>query len=137
MVAVGVAGLGSTHANGAQRPARFPAAGDLVNNTLVIRAAPSKRARVVRVLHEFRKDFRLQIVLALRQVKIRHARWVELRTGTARAGPHPYEVVVGELDLLEGDAALERVQRGARPARQSQARTSRHELAMRPPARSS
>jgi lipoprotein-anchoring transpeptidase ErfK/SrfK len=79
MLAVGVAGLASTHANGAQRPARFPAAGDLVNNTLVVRAAPSKRARVVRVLHEFRKDFRLQIVLAVRQVKKRHrATWVEL-----------------------------------------------------------
>lgn len=79
MLAVGVAGLGSTHANGAQRPARFPAAGDLVNSTLIVRAAPSKRARVVRVLHEFRKDFRLQIVLAVRQVKRRHRPpWVEL-----------------------------------------------------------
>jgi lipoprotein-anchoring transpeptidase ErfK/SrfK len=78
IVAVGVAGLGSTQANGAQRPVPFPAAGDLVNNTLVVRAAPTKRARVVRVLHEFRKDFRLQIVLAVRQVKRRHRAWVEL-----------------------------------------------------------
>jgi lipoprotein-anchoring transpeptidase ErfK/SrfK len=79
MLAVGVAGLGSTHADGARRPASFPAGGDLVNNTLVVRAAPSKRARVVRVLHEFRKDFRLQIVLAVGQVKRRHhAPWVEL-----------------------------------------------------------
>jgi lipoprotein-anchoring transpeptidase ErfK/SrfK len=78
MLAVGVTGLGSTHANGAERPARFPAAGDLVNNTLVVRAAPSERARVVRVLHEFRKDFRLQIVLAVRQVRRRHRPWVEL-----------------------------------------------------------
>ena len=79
MLAVGFAGLGSTHADGARRPAPFPAGGDLVNSTLVVRAAPSKRARVVRVLHEFRKDFRLQIVLAVRQVKRRHgARWVEL-----------------------------------------------------------
>jgi lipoprotein-anchoring transpeptidase ErfK/SrfK len=78
MLALGVAGLGSTHANGAQRPAPFPAAGGLVNNTLVVRAAPGKHTRVVRVLHEFRKDFRLQIVLAVRQVRRRHARWVEL-----------------------------------------------------------
>jgi len=79
MLAVGVAGLASTHADGARRPAPFPAGGDLVNNTLVVRAAPSKRARVVRVLHEFRNDFRLQIVLAVRQVKRRHpGRWVEL-----------------------------------------------------------
>jgi lipoprotein-anchoring transpeptidase ErfK/SrfK len=79
MLAVGVAGLGATHANGAQRPAPFPAAGDLVNSSVVVRAAPSKRARVVRVLHEFRKDFRLQIVLAVGQVRKRHkAPWVEL-----------------------------------------------------------
>jgi lipoprotein-anchoring transpeptidase ErfK/SrfK len=79
MLAVGVAGLGPAHANGAGRPAPFPAAGDLVSNTLVVRAAPSKDAGVVRVLHEFRKDFRLQIVLAVRQMKRRHrARWVQL-----------------------------------------------------------
>ena len=78
MLAVGVAGLGSTHANGAHRPARFPAAGDLAHGSVVVRTAPREHARVVRVLHEFRKDFRLQIVLAVRQVRRRHRWWVEL-----------------------------------------------------------
>src|SRR5262245_14697710 len=79
MLAVGVAGLASAHANGARRPAPFPAGGDLAKNSLVVRAAPREHARVVRVLHEFRKDFRLQIVLAVRQVKRRHRpAWVEL-----------------------------------------------------------
>ena len=79
MLAVGVVGLGSTHANGASRSASFPAAGDLAGTSVAVRAAPSKSARVVRVLHEFRKDFRLQIVLAVRQATRRHrAPWVEL-----------------------------------------------------------
>jgi lipoprotein-anchoring transpeptidase ErfK/SrfK len=79
MLAVGVAGLGSTNAGAARRPAPFPAAGDLVQNAVVVRAAPSKHARAIRTLHEFRTDFRLQIVLALRQAKGPHGgRWVEL-----------------------------------------------------------
>ena len=78
MLAVGAAGLGSTHADGAHRPARFPAAGDLGHSTVVVRAAPREHARVIRVLHEFRKDFRLQIVLAVGQVRRRHASWIEL-----------------------------------------------------------
>ncbi len=79
MVAVGVVGLGSTAASGAPPPARFPAAGDLAQSSVVVRAAPSKRARAVRVLREFRKDFRLQIVLAVAQARGAHGgRWVEL-----------------------------------------------------------
>jgi lipoprotein-anchoring transpeptidase ErfK/SrfK len=74
-----VAGLGSTHADGARRPAPFPAAGDLDQNTVVVRVAPNKRARAIRTLHEFRKDFRLQIVLALGQTRGPHGgRWVKL-----------------------------------------------------------
>ena len=79
ILAVGVVGLASAHSNAARRPAPFPAAGDLVNNTVVVRAAPRKRARAVRVLHEFRKDFRLQIVLGLAQARGPHrGRWVKL-----------------------------------------------------------
>jgi lipoprotein-anchoring transpeptidase ErfK/SrfK len=79
MLAVGVAGLGSADATAARRPAPFLAAGDLAQNTVVVRAAPSKRARALRVLHEFRKDFRLQIVLAVAQARGPHkARWVRL-----------------------------------------------------------
>src|SRR5262249_32221200 len=65
---VGLAALGPTQSSSARRPARFLAAGDLVRDQVIVRAAPSKRARVRRVLHQFRKDFRLQIVLAVRQV---------------------------------------------------------------------
>lgn len=79
MLAVGVAGLGSSDASSARRPAPFPAGGDLVQNTVIVRAAPSKQARAVRVLHEFRKDFRLQIVLAVARARGPHRRrWVEL-----------------------------------------------------------
>lgn len=79
MLLVGVAGLGSTHASTSRRPAPFLAAGALDTNRVVVHAAPSKRARPVRVLHEFRKDFRLQIVLALREARGPHGRrWVKL-----------------------------------------------------------
>jgi len=79
MLAVGVAGLGSTHATAARRPPAFPAAGDLAQNSVVVRAAPNKHARAIRTLHEFRKDFRLQIVLAVAQARGPHGRrWVKL-----------------------------------------------------------
>jgi len=79
MLAVGVAGLGSMHASASRRPAPFLAAGALDTNRVVVRSAPSKRARPVRVLHEFRKDFRLQIVLAVREAKGPRGRlWVKL-----------------------------------------------------------
>ena len=79
MLAVGVAGVGSTHANAARRPAPFPAAGDLDQNKVVVRVAPNKHARAIRTLHEFRKDFRLQIVLAVDQARgPRGGRWVKL-----------------------------------------------------------
>jgi lipoprotein-anchoring transpeptidase ErfK/SrfK len=79
MLVVGVAGLGSTHSGGARRPAYFLASGDLRLNTVLVRAAPRMSARVVKVMHEFRKDFRLQIVLAVGQARGPHkARWVKL-----------------------------------------------------------
>jgi lipoprotein-anchoring transpeptidase ErfK/SrfK len=52
-------------AAGVQTPASFPAAGELRVATLVARSAPSPSARPVRVFHEFRSDFRPQIVLAV------------------------------------------------------------------------
>ena len=79
LLAVGVAGLGSAHASSARRQTPFLAAGDLTQNSVVVRASPSKQARALRVLHEFRKDFRLQTVLAVAQARGPHkARWVEL-----------------------------------------------------------
>jgi hypothetical protein len=79
MLAVGVVGLGSTPTSSARRPAAFPAAGDLAQNSVVVRSAPNKHARAVRVLREFRKDFRLQIVLAVARARGLHkGRWVKL-----------------------------------------------------------
>jgi len=79
MLTVGVAGLASSHANGARRPAPFPAAGDLGQSKVVARVAPNKHARAIRTLHEFRKDFRLQIVLAVGQARgPQGRRWVKL-----------------------------------------------------------
>lgn len=78
VLALGVAGLGSTQATAAHHPTHFPAAGDLARNSVVVRSAPSAHGRRVRVLHEFRKDFRLQIVLALSQVSSHGGRWVKL-----------------------------------------------------------
>ena len=43
----------------------FPAAGTLVVRTTIARAKPSREARRLLVLHQFRRDFRWQVVLAL------------------------------------------------------------------------
>jgi lipoprotein-anchoring transpeptidase ErfK/SrfK len=45
-------------------PASYPAAGELVGTQVAARAAPDPAAPVVRRLHQFRDDYRLQIVLA-------------------------------------------------------------------------
>lgn len=44
---------------------KFPAAGDLSVGTLVARAEPSQSGRPLLVLHQFRADYRLQVVLAV------------------------------------------------------------------------
>ena len=44
---------------------KFPAAGQLVSSSVAARSAPSATARTVRVLSQFRRDFRPQIVLAI------------------------------------------------------------------------
>ena len=46
-------------------PAAFPAAGTLRVATLVARAKPNSSARALRVFHQFRPDFRPQVVVAL------------------------------------------------------------------------
>jgi lipoprotein-anchoring transpeptidase ErfK/SrfK len=48
-------------------PASYPAAGELVATQLVARAAPDPSARVVRRFHQFRGDYRRQIVFATEQ----------------------------------------------------------------------
>ena len=44
---------------------QFPAAGELLQLRVAVRAAPSADAPVVRVLHQFRSDFHPEVVLAL------------------------------------------------------------------------
>jgi len=57
----------------------FPAAGDLLVSRLAVRAAPSRTARVLRTLGQFRLDFRLRVVLALRESTAKDgSRWLEL-----------------------------------------------------------
>jgi lipoprotein-anchoring transpeptidase ErfK/SrfK len=57
----------------------FPAAGDLLGSRLVVRAAPTKSARAVRTLGQFRSDFRLRVLLAVRETTGQDGqRWLEL-----------------------------------------------------------
>ncbi len=46
-------------------PVGLPAAGELASSTLVVRAAPDPRAARVLIFHQFRTDFRRQVVLAV------------------------------------------------------------------------
>jgi hypothetical protein len=55
-------------------PVRFPAAGELVRS-VAVRAAPAPSARVVRVLHRFRRDSQFQIVLAVGSQRGRDGSW--------------------------------------------------------------
>jgi len=48
-------------------PAAYPAAGELLPSQVAARAAPDRAARAVRQLHQFRSDYRRQIVLATGQ----------------------------------------------------------------------
>jgi lipoprotein-anchoring transpeptidase ErfK/SrfK len=48
-------------------PASYPAAGELLVTQVGARTAPDRKARVIRVLHQFRRDYRRQIVQALGQ----------------------------------------------------------------------
>ena len=43
----------------------FPAAGGLEVNAVAVRTKPSKTARVIKVMHQFRSDYRLQEILAV------------------------------------------------------------------------
>jgi lipoprotein-anchoring transpeptidase ErfK/SrfK len=43
----------------------FPAAGELNVNTIAVRTKPSPTATVIRVMHMFRQDYRIQVILAV------------------------------------------------------------------------
>ena len=63
----------------AQLPASFPAAGDILDNVLVVRKQPHAGARVVKRLHAVRPDQRLQIVHAVAAVQDADGRdWLKL-----------------------------------------------------------
>ncbi|TML85182.1 MAG: L,D-transpeptidase [Actinobacteria bacterium] len=48
-------------------PASYPAAGELVATRVAVRTGPDRSAKVIRLLQQFRTDYRLQIVLAVGQ----------------------------------------------------------------------
>jgi lipoprotein-anchoring transpeptidase ErfK/SrfK len=48
-------------------PASYPAAGELVATRVAVRTSPDRSAKVIRLLQQFRSDYRLQIVLAVGQ----------------------------------------------------------------------
>jgi lipoprotein-anchoring transpeptidase ErfK/SrfK len=109
-------------------PASFPAAGEIVGSTVVVRAAPRRDARKVAVLGAFRDDFRVRIVLAYaarHEVGARNRLWYRIsvpgrpngRTGWVPAGkvalePIAKKIVVDRsarrLDLFDGERRLMR-----------------------------
>ena len=48
-------------------PASYPAAGELVATQVAVRVTPDRSAKVIRLLQQFRSDYRLQVVLAVGQ----------------------------------------------------------------------
>jgi len=54
---------------------RLPAAGELAASSLAVRAAPSPKARLLRVLHQFQPDAQFQIVLAIHATLGSDGRW--------------------------------------------------------------
>ena len=56
-------------------PVRLPSAGELVSSRAAVRAAPSSRARLVRVLHQFQWSGQFQVVLAVRARQGKDGRW--------------------------------------------------------------
>ena len=72
MYALAVLVLGMTFVPGASAvapalPASYPAAGELVATRVAVRTGPDRSAKVIRLLQQFRTDYRLQIVLAVGQ----------------------------------------------------------------------
>src|SRR3954452_689775 len=61
-------------------PASFPAAGGLTVEAVTVRAEPSYGGRRVTVLHEFRRDYRPQVVLATASARDAERRlWLRVR----------------------------------------------------------
>lgn len=56
-------------------PKSFPAAGEILKSKIEVRATPSPKAKVIRVLNQFRPDFHWQVILALEAQRGRDGRW--------------------------------------------------------------
>ena len=73
--AAGAAGI----ANSARPQARFPMAAQILWPKLAARSAPTASARIVKMLPQFRTDFRATVVLAVGQTRDRNgARWIRV-----------------------------------------------------------
>jgi lipoprotein-anchoring transpeptidase ErfK/SrfK len=65
VAAVAVAAAPAGHASPLRTETIFPAAGQFLVNTVPVRMSPSPHARVIKTLHQFRSDYRIQEVLAV------------------------------------------------------------------------
>lgn len=102
---------------------RLPAAGPVVVPTVVARASPAPGARRVHVFHDFRPDFRPQIVFAVRQQTGEDRRqWLQVRLPmrpngrlgwipAASAEPRPVDT---EIVVRRGARRLDLIRRGKR-----------------------
>jgi len=78
--ALALAALALPPAAQAEVPSSFPAAGDILDNVLVVRKQPHVGARVVKRLYAVRPDQRLQIVHAVAAAQDADGRdWLKLR----------------------------------------------------------
>ena len=78
-VLLAVAAIAAPTGSAAPRPLTFPAAGEIVWERISARKAPRANAKVVKVLRQFRPDYRLQIVHAVGARKDRTGRlWYKL-----------------------------------------------------------
>ena len=79
----------------------FPVAGELVVPQVQVRRAPDRRAPVLRVVTEFRRDYRPQVVLVLGERVVGGSRWYRLslpgRPNGQRGWVPAYAVRVREL----------------------------------------
>ena len=102
---------------------RLPAAGPVIVRTVVARAAPSAGARKVLVLHDFRRDFRPQIVFAVREQTGQDGQeWLQVRLpmrpngrlGWIPAASAEIRPVNTQIVIHRGTRRLELIRRGKR-----------------------
>jgi lipoprotein-anchoring transpeptidase ErfK/SrfK len=79
ILAVATSLVATAGAPAAEQPHATPFAAHIVTATLPVRAAPSARARQVRVLRQFRRDYRPTVVLAIARRTRAGQRWYRIR----------------------------------------------------------